>query len=49
MIMKFDSLAMRVLMFLDSPTMLLPSLLGLRVERARVANDYDTFVRVTFR
>ncbi len=49
MLMRANSPLLRVLMFLSSPTYLLPALFPLWVMPARVGNDYETFVTVSFR
>lgn len=46
MVIRADSLFLRALLFVASPTPLLPRLLPIAVEHARVGNDYTSFVRV---
>ena len=46
MILRTDSLALRVLLFVASPTMYLPLLFPLRVEPCRVGANTTDFVRV---
>jgi hypothetical protein len=48
MILRIDSLTLRVLMFIASPTCLLPPLLPLCVEHARVGDNTADYVRVRF-
>lgn len=49
MLLRSNSLALRALMFASSPTYLLPALFPLWIMPARVGNDYETFVKVSFR
>lgn len=49
MLMKANSILLRAMMFVASPTHLLPRLIPLCVEQVRVGNNYTDFVRVTLR
>jgi hypothetical protein len=49
MIVRTDSLIVRVLLLLANPTMRLPRVFPLYVRVVRVGQDTTTFCRVTFR
>lgn len=49
MIIRADSLALRILLVFANPTMRLPSLFPLWITHARVGDNMTDYVRVTFR
>lgn len=49
MVMRESSILLKVLLFINNPSMRMPSLLPLWIEPARVGNNYTDYVKVSFR
>ena len=47
MILHINSWKFKLLMWISSPTQLLPRLIPLRVQHVRIGESYSDFVRVT--
>ena len=49
MVMRESSILLKVLLFINNPSMRMPSLFPLWIEPARVGNNYTDYVKVSFR